>query len=185
MSVHVIATIILALWVSPSLIEERSERRDGVKKWDQKIVFLLSFFGSLTLLLAGLDHRFHWTDSFSPILQISGLCMFILGYGIVIIAGITNTFFSGVIRIQSERGHCVITGGPYRYIRHPGYLGLIFCMIAEPLMFNSLCAVIPTVCTVILFLIRTYFEDCTLKDELSGYSEYSRQIRFRIIPGIW
>ncbi|HWQ65843.1 MAG TPA: isoprenylcysteine carboxylmethyltransferase family protein [Methanospirillum sp.] len=183
--VHVIATIILALGVSPSLIEERSERRKGVKKWDQAMVLLLSVLGFIILLLAGLDHRFHWTDSFSLMLQISGLCMFILGYGIVINSGITNKFFSGVIRIQSDRGHHVVTEGPYQYIRHPGYFGLILCMIAEPLMFNSLWAAIPTVCAVILFLIRTYLEDCTLKDELSGYSEYSRQVRFRIIPGIW
>lgn len=183
--IHSVATIILALTINPALIEERCHRRSGVKKWDRKLVFLLSISGSLTLLVAGLDKRFYWTDSIPPILQILGLGLFILGYVILIRAGISNKFFSGVIRIQNDRGHHVVTTGPYQYIRHPGYFGLIFCMVGEPLMFTSLWAVIPTVLTVILLLIRTYFEDTTLKQELPGYSEYTSQVRFRIIPGVW
>ena len=183
--IHTVATAILVMSISPSLILERSYRKDGVKTWDVTLVRLLHGLGILLLITAGIDLRFHLTGYFPISLQVFGLILFILGYGILILAAISNPFFSALVRIQDEREHHVICNGLYQYIRHPGYLGLILCMVAEPLMFHSLPAWIPCILVVALFFIRTGFEDRTLIHELSGYSGYANRVKYRIIPWIW
>jgi protein-S-isoprenylcysteine O-methyltransferase Ste14 len=98
---------------------------------------------------------------------------------------IENRFFSGMVRIQSDRGHQVVSGGPYRWIRHPGYAGGLLTYLATPFLLDSSWAVIPAVLTAIVLLVRTRLEDTTLSNELPGYSDYARRVRFRILPGIW
>jgi protein-S-isoprenylcysteine O-methyltransferase Ste14 len=97
----------------------------------------------------------------------------------------SNRFFSATVRIQHERKHQVIAGGPYRYIRHPGYAGIIVFQIATPFLLGSLWALIPSGLSVVLFMLRTALEDKTLRDELSGYAEYAATVRRRLIPGVW
>jgi len=86
---------------------------------------------------------------------------------------------------SSHRGHTVATGGPYRYVRHPGYLGSILFQIATPLILGSLWALIPGVLAALLLVVRTALEDGTLQDELDGYNEYARRVRYRLLPGVW
>jgi protein-S-isoprenylcysteine O-methyltransferase Ste14 len=97
----------------------------------------------------------------------------------------SNKFFSATVRIQKERGHTVVTGGPYQYIRHPGYAGGVMSDLATPVMLGSLWALIPAVLTGCLLVVRTALEDKTLKNELIGYKEYARQVRYRLLPGVW
>jgi len=185
LGIHVGATTILALTIHPDLIEERSARRPGAKLWDRRLVLILWALGSLTLIVAGLDYRSHWTVPFPVLIQVGALAIFIIGYVIVILAGISNEYFSGIVRIQEERGHHVIMKGPYARIRHPGYLGLLLCLGSEPIMFNSFWALIPGGTTVGLLLLRTYLEDQTLRRELNGYPEYCSIVPFRLVPGVW
>jgi protein-S-isoprenylcysteine O-methyltransferase Ste14 len=96
-----------------------------------------------------------------------------------------NAFFSAVVRIQTDRGHQVADRGPYRFIRHPGYLGAIAFSLGVPLLLESWWALIPGLMSVILFLVRTHLEDQTLQEELPGYSEYAQKVRFRLFPGFW
>jgi protein-S-isoprenylcysteine O-methyltransferase Ste14 len=98
---------------------------------------------------------------------------------------ISNPFFASTVRIQSERGHSVISDGPYQYIRHPGYSGWIFTGMALPVMLGSLWALIPAGLTAIIFIIRTGLEDRTLRRELPGYEEYSQNTHFRLVPYVW
>lgn len=184
-SIHACATIILCLCIDVTLITERSTRRTDMKRWDQTLVRILTLSGFVILLVAGLDHRFHITPSIPISIQILGIGLFILGYGLLIWAAVSNAFFSAVVRIQHDRGHHVISHGPYRFVRHPGYLGLILCMIAEPLMFQSYVAIIPCIIAVAMLVWRTWREDHTLSEELSGYDEYSGFVPFRLLPGIW
>ena len=89
------------------------------------------------------------------------------------------------VRIQTDRGHTVISAGPYRVVRHPGYAGGIFAWIATPVFFSSYWLVVPTVAVIILTIIRTALEDRTLKEELPGYREYTERVRYCLLPGIW
>jgi protein-S-isoprenylcysteine O-methyltransferase Ste14 len=96
-----------------------------------------------------------------------------------------NAFFSQVVRIQSERGHTVISSGPYRYVRHPAYVGMILVVMGAPIMLGSWWALIPGVISAALTIIRTALEDKTLQAELPGYVEYSEHTRYRLMPGVW
>ena len=108
-----------------------------------------------------------------------------LGYAFSSWALIVNRFFSGTVRIQTERGHHVVTDGPYRIIRHPGYAGSLLGYVFIPILLDSLWAFIPAVLLIIVMFIRTASEDSTLQTELPGYAEYAEKTRYRLIPGIW
>jgi protein-S-isoprenylcysteine O-methyltransferase Ste14 len=97
----------------------------------------------------------------------------------------TNRFFSSTVRIQTDRGHEVVEGGPYRFMRHPGYVGAILLVTSISLVLGSLWALIPAGVVAVLLIIRTCLEDITLQRELTGYADYARRVRFRLVPGIW
>jgi protein-S-isoprenylcysteine O-methyltransferase Ste14 len=109
----------------------------------------------------------------------------IAGYGLVVWATGVNAFFSQVVRIQSERGHAVISSGPYRYVRHPAYVGMSLVVLGAPIMLGSWWALIPGVISALLVIVRTKLEDQTLRAELPGYAEYAQRVRYRLIPGLW
>jgi protein-S-isoprenylcysteine O-methyltransferase Ste14 len=89
------------------------------------------------------------------------------------------------VRIQKERGHTVVTDGPYRLVRHPGYVGSILSLMAAPFLLGSRWALIPAVLGVAGYVVRTALEDRTLQDELPGYREYTQRTRWRLLPGVW
>jgi protein-S-isoprenylcysteine O-methyltransferase Ste14 len=98
---------------------------------------------------------------------------------------LTNEFFSRDVRIQEDRGHAVVSDGPYRLVRHPGYAGFIVATLATPLVLGSLWALIPAALATAGLVVRTALEDRTLKEELDGYREFAQQTRYRLLPGIW
>jgi len=102
-----------------------------------------------------------------------------------IAATASNTFFSQVVRIQTERGHTVATGSPYHHVRHPAYAGAILYEQAVPVLLASWPALIVSSLNALLLILRTALEDRTLQGELTGYQEYVREVRYRLIPGIW
>jgi protein-S-isoprenylcysteine O-methyltransferase Ste14 len=139
-----------------------------------------------TFITAGLDAgRFHWSPFFPIWLQFLALLAFIIGSAISSWAMAVNKFFSTIVRIQKERGHYVVTGGPYKLVRHPGYTGAIIVSISLPLLLGSVWALIPAIIGDIILIIRTVLEDNTLKKELQGYDEYAKRVPRRLIPGIW
>jgi len=181
-----INTSITSLIMDPELIVERSGIGRNTKKWDIIPAFLIGRIGPLIILIvAGLDVRFRWSQQILVALQIVALGIAILGLLISDWAVISNKFYSGVVRIQKERGHTVVTNGPYRYVRHPGYVGAILFNIATPVILSSLWALIPAGLVVCITIIRTFFEDKTLQDELDGYKAYTARVPYRILPGIW
>jgi len=181
-----INTSITSLIMDPELIAERSGIGKDTKKWDIIPAFLIGRIGPLVILIvAGLDVRFRWSQQIPLALQIAALGIAILGLLVTDWAVISNKFFSGVVRIQKERGHTVVTSGPYRYVRHPGYVGAILSNIATPVILSSLWALIPAGLVVFITIIRTFFEDKTLQEELDGYKAYATRVRYCILPGIW
>jgi protein-S-isoprenylcysteine O-methyltransferase Ste14 len=136
--------------------------------------------------LPGLDdERYNWSPWIPPVLQIVALGVVAAGSLISVWAAAANKFYGHFVRIQTERGHYVISEGPYRYIRHPGYLGQIIFSLASALASGSLWALIPGGLFAALLVVRTVLEDRTLQEELEGYKEYTRRVRHRLIPCIW
>jgi protein-S-isoprenylcysteine O-methyltransferase Ste14 len=178
----------LILLKNPDMARERADagKKEDVKAWDKIIVPLIAIYGPLvSLIIAGLDERFGWTPDLPDSIQIIALCVIFLGTMVSTWAMVVNRFFSSHVRIQTDRGHTVISAGPYRVVRHPGYAGGIFAWIATPVFFSSYWVVIPTVAVILLTIIRTALEDRTLKEELPGYREYTERVRYRLLPGIW
>ena len=181
-----LATAIVVIPRNPDLLIERSRSDPGAKSWDKIIMPLASgFLPLVSWILAGLNDRLGWTPSVDEGIKIGGLFLTVLGHALVVWAMAANAFFSPLVRIQEERGHTVAVGGPYRFLRHPGYLGAIIFSSAVPLLLGSWWALIPGIGSVVLFILRTHLEDQTLIAELPGYQEYSRSTKFRLLPGIW
>jgi protein-S-isoprenylcysteine O-methyltransferase Ste14 len=179
------ATAIVILRVNPDLLAERLGPRKGARSWDLAIMSTIGVTTLVRLVVAGLDQRYGWTGAIPLTAQIVALAVSALGYGLVVWATASNAFFSQIVRIQSERGHSVAAGGPYRFVRHPGYLGTILYELAVPILLASWWALIVGGLNAILLIVRTALEDRTLQAELSGYDDYARQVRYRLLPGIW
>ena len=184
-AVWVAAMALILIPKSPELLIERATRKKGDKTWDTVILSIVGLTTIAKYILAGFDVRLGWTAQMPLTLQIAALVIAALGYALVTWAMAANVFFSKVVRIQDDRGHAVATGGPYRYVRHPGYIGTIAFELATPIMLGSLWALIPGGLAALLFVVRTALEDRTLQEELDGYQDYARQVRYRLLPGIW
>jgi len=137
------------------------------------------------LITAGLDARFGWSGSLSRGLWGLGLVIAFSSQMFVLWAMASNPFFAATVRIQGDRDHNVVRNGPYRLVRHPGYLGSVIYNLVIPLVLASWWTFIPALLSVVLLIIRTALEDCTLQAELPGYQEYSKITRFRLIPRVW
>jgi protein-S-isoprenylcysteine O-methyltransferase Ste14 len=136
-------------------------------------------------LAAGLQRRFSAPPSISAAVLILALIAAFLGTVFTLWAMVANPFFSGIVRIQKERGHTVASAGPYRYIRHPGYVGMLAFTLATPFILGSWWALVLALFTAAITVARTALEDRTLQRELEGYAEYARQVRYRLVPGVW
>lgn len=185
MGIYVLVFSAVILLVSNGLHEERSKRHADSKSWDRILVTILFLMGFIVLAVAGFDHRFGWTGELPFLIVLCACVLVVLGNAVVIWAATKNEFFSATVRIQEDRGHAVVTEGPYRFVRHPGYVGMITYVICQPLMLGSLVALVPAIIAVGLFFFRTSLEDRTLLDELPGYREYAGQVRYRLVPGVW
>ena len=161
------------------LVEERSQAGEGAKSWDKDHWHhYWHLAGSLCLILAGLDERFSWAGSIPFGVQVAAFVLLGLSYPLFTWAMVSNKFFSTIVRIQKDRGHTVQTGGPYRFVRHPGYASLLVSYIAIPIALGSWWACIPMGLLLINLLIRTSLEDRTLQKELDGYNDYTERVRF-------
>ncbi len=185
LAVVLISVVVSAFTLPAELLNERSSVGPGAKKWDKRIVFIFMILGMVVQVVAALDVRFAWSPGMPRILKDIALLATVASFWLVHRAMKTNRFFSPVVRIQSERGHVVITDGPYRYVRHPGYVGIIVSQFSIPVLLGSTMAFLVGICGCILLVVRTALEDGTLKRELPGYADYARQVRYRLLPGIW
>jgi protein-S-isoprenylcysteine O-methyltransferase Ste14 len=178
--------VVNLLVMSPELIAERGEIKENAKSWDKVLASLIGVLMLGAFVVIGLDERFGWSPQLDLAVHLVALIFYALGQGLFSWAMASNKFFSSTVRIQMDRDHTVVTGGPYQYVRHPGYVGYItsFCL-ATPLALGSLWALIPGCLGALLLIIRTALEDRTLLEELDGYKEYAQHVRYRLLPGIW
>jgi protein-S-isoprenylcysteine O-methyltransferase Ste14 len=176
---------VATLRFNPDLMAERLRPPKEAELWDRSIVSILRLAQLVRYILAGLDVRYAWTGGFPVAAQIAGVAVCLLSGALFTWAMASNAFFSQIVRIQSERGHAVSTGGPYRYVRHPGYVGMILFELALSTLLASWWAIAAGGVCIILLILRTALEDHTLQAKLTGYVDYARQVRYRLVPGIW
>jgi protein-S-isoprenylcysteine O-methyltransferase Ste14 len=178
----------LAIWTrrhDPELAAERTSTGEGVKRWDQIIMVIYSVLLLAMLAVSILDGgRFRWTHLPAWLRALGWMGIVFSGWMIWRVMK-ENTFLSEHVRIQSERGHKVITTGPYGVVRHPMYVGIITGLLGVPLVLGSLYGFWIAIPTAALFVVRTALEDRTLMEELPGYPEYAQRTRWRLIPFIW
>ncbi len=181
----IVVNAIVILPRNPDLIAERGQIKENAKSWDKTISALYAGCSLGILVVAGLDQRFSWSSPLNLTVALIALALYILGFALASWAMASNRFFSSVVRIQTDRGHTVATGGPYQFVRHPGYVGGIASALGSALLLGSLWALIPTGLLISLVIIRTALEDKTLQAELGGYKEYAGRVRYRLLPGVW
>lgn len=181
------ATLLWLIKNNPDLLKERLKMpiQKNQKGWDKVIVFALLILSMIWLPLPGLDAvRYQW--SHVPLaLKALGFIGLIPSFIIVFLTIKENAYLSTVVRIQQDRGHKVITTGPYRCVRHPMYSGMIILYLSFPLSLGSFYALIFSLAFILLIILRTHLEDRTLQKELPGYHEYAKRVRYRLVPGMW
>jgi len=179
------AHVLVLVPINPALLADRAGglRQPGSKRWDIWLATLMSLFFFSIVVVAGLDERWGWTGEIALGWRLAGCLLFIVHWTIFIWAMACNPFFSESVRIQP--GHQVAQRGPYRLVRHPGYLGNLLGCIGQPLLLGSWWAFIPAFLTILTLAIRTALEDKTLQQELPCYPEYAQQVRYRLFPRIW
>jgi protein-S-isoprenylcysteine O-methyltransferase Ste14 len=188
LAVYWAATAICCVWlwiVNPELFRARRKIQEGTKAWDKVLtVVVVIAFCAVFPVCALDDARYHWSAlPDGPV--IAGLVLFVIGFFGFAWAQSVNRNFEATVRIQTDRGHQVVTTGPYSIVRHPGYAFAIPMGIGMPLAMGSLYGLIPVGVLLVCVLIRTLAEDATLKAELPGYAEYAQRVKQRWIPGIW
>jgi protein-S-isoprenylcysteine O-methyltransferase Ste14 len=183
LGVHTALMLFAMAMIDPGLKAERM--RPGGAGIDRGFRPVLACLLLVHLVVAGLDARFGWTPVIATGPRLAALAVYLAGFGFSLWAMSANRFFSPVVRVQAERGHQVVRGGPYRFVRHPGYLGLIVSATSGAIVLGSLWALAPALPFVLVVLRRTLLEDRFLRGNLAGYSEYASAVRYRMAPGVW
>ncbi len=180
-------TMVAALAVqqrNPDLIREQMQPGQGNQDKMTVPLFVVSFL--IHWIIAGLDvGRYHWLSSVPVGLQIVGLIGFGVGFSLVAWSTIINQFYSSVVRLQTDRGQQVITSGPYRFVRHPGYVGWLLFFVFSGIALGSWVSMLPALVPAFAVIRRTMIEDRMLQGSLDGYSDYASRVRYRLIPGLW
>lgn len=168
------------------LTVDRASRAQEGQDWDKRVLGAYFLASVVTFAVAGLDSgRFGWSGQVPIWVAIAGVVLMLVGQVLFALAKRENAFFSSTVRIQDERGHKVCDTGLYRFVRHPGYLGMLLSLLAFPLVMQSFWAFIPASVGVLLLVVRTRLEDRFLEERLPGYVEYAARTRWRLIPGVF
>jgi protein-S-isoprenylcysteine O-methyltransferase Ste14 len=177
----------LGVWAmrkNPEVVNERG-KMENIKSWDKTLMTIYTVMLFVLFAVAGLDAgRFGWSV-IPGALQIAGFIALVFAMAVTYWAMATNPFLSTIVRIQDDRGHYVVTAGPYRYVRHPMYAMMFLMWPGIALELGSWWALIPSAVIVIVFVIRTVLEDRTLQSGLPGYVDYTQHVRYRLVPGVW
>lgn len=170
---------------SPELLNSRGKVQEGTKPLDKYLIFSYFFLAIIvTPLTAGLDVRYNLFPIHFNYIYLA-ISLYILSAAFSLWPMLHNPFFEGTVRIQKERMQKVIKSGPYKFVRHPGYIGMLFGSFPLPFAFGSALSLIPVIIMVIIIFVRTFFEDRTLHKELQGYSDYCKEVKYRLIPFLW
>ena len=181
-----LVTIVVVICDDKELARERMKPGAGEPGWDKTVLRLFASLILVNLVLASLDvGRWQFSDSVPDILQALGLAGIAIGMAIMTWCMVVNTFFAKVVRIKKDRGHRVIDSGPYRFVRHPGYVGWVILWFSFTLSLGSWLAVGASFIVNAVMVVRTFLEDRFLIENLAGYDAYAKRVKSRLLPGIW
>ena len=181
-----LASLAVVYLVNPEVLRQRGQTiRPDTAGFDRVFVVLFSSSRYATAVVAGLDAGRSGAGMPQRPWLCGGALLTVAGYVIGTWAMAVNEHFEPTVRIQTDRGHRVVTAGPYRWVRHPGYVGALLGTVGAPLMLESAWMFVPTAAIVLLFVVRTGLEDETLQRHLPGYREYAQRTRYRLLPGVW
>jgi protein-S-isoprenylcysteine O-methyltransferase Ste14 len=170
---------------NPELIRKRMQLGIKPRRWDRNVMFALTCAVVGTLVVAGLDARLGWADPLPGSAVALGAALLVVGDLLFLWAMAVNRFFTKVVVIEPENGHRVVDVGPYRLVRHPGYVGWFVMWLGVPLVLASAWALLPAALASGGIVVRTALEDADLAAELPGYRGYAERVRFRLLPGVW
>ncbi|MFX0167949.1 MAG: methyltransferase family protein [Candidatus Hodarchaeota archaeon] len=169
----------------------KAMRENPMRPYDKIFLAIYTLLFFLIPIFAGLDYQ-RFFGSWLHLLIAVPFWLVPFGFGLVLVgeaifgwANVSNPFFHGIMVIQKERGHSVVSKGPYQWVRHPGYLGQLLYYLGTPLLLGSWWAFFLGIILAVAFIYRTSKEDQVLKQELDGYDKYAAQTRKRLFPGIW
>jgi protein-S-isoprenylcysteine O-methyltransferase Ste14 len=183
-SVYTMVSAVYLRRVNPEIFYARSKIHKGTKRLDKVFMILLVVPLFAIFVVAALDARYAWS-SISNGMVILGYVLFTLGFAMSTWVFAVNKFAEPSVRIQTDRGHQVVSTGPYAIVRHPLYTACFILFVGMALAMGSCWAFIPIALVAAVLIARTSFEDRTLQEELPGYREYASRVRSRLIPGLW
>jgi protein-S-isoprenylcysteine O-methyltransferase Ste14 len=177
------------LWLAktdPALLAERLRltARDEQPAADKKFMLVFAATALVWLVAMGLDRRLHATG-FPLALQGLGLAMYLLSTGFIMWVFRVNSFAAPVIKVQAARDHHVISSGPYAWVRHPMYSGVMLFFFGIPLLLGSWWGLVIAPLFAVLFAVRARIEERALVAGLPGYADYVARVRYRLLPGVW
>lgn len=183
------ASLAHAIWLAffvPELAAQRSSIHANTKTWERPLL-LVYMLNKLILgpMAIGLDLGHIHLSQPSVVLQMAAVPLYLLALALIFWSMKSNPYFELTARIQTERNQKVVTTGPYRFIRHPGYCGMAIQSLTAPFMARSILALAVSIVSVAVVVIRTSLEDRMLKNELAGYLEYTKRTKARLIPCFW
>jgi protein-S-isoprenylcysteine O-methyltransferase Ste14 len=171
--------------VNPIIYRARSRFQPGTMAWDRKLLAIILPAMVLSIPLSAFDAgRMHWS-SVPGWAIVLGYAANLVSIAITAWAQAVNPFFEPGVRLQTERKQHVIDSGPYRFVRHPGYVGALLAFAGVPLALGSWWGLVPAAAAGALLIVRTSWEDRLLRENLAGYADYARRVGFRLFPGLW
>ena len=181
--------VVCGLWLAksdPALLAERMRpmMQQGQPAADKKFMLIFVAVMLVWLIAIGLDRRVHASDV-PQALQVTGFVMYLLSTAFIMWVFRENSFAAPVVKVQAERGHHVISTGPYAIVRHPMYGSIMLFFFGVPLLLGSWWGLVVAPLFAVLFAVRTGIEERALSADLPDYADYAARVRYRLLPGLW
>ena len=179
----------VTIWLyhhNPGLLQERMRLRTSDQlAWDKVLFPLLMIIPFAWLIFMSFDAvRFHWSPL--PVwLEFVGVVVLVCSFYLLFLTFRENAYLSPVVRIQEERGHTVVSTGPYHYVRHPMYAAMLVFVVGTSLLLGSGYGILLALLFMVVLARRAVLEERTLREELHGYAAYMTQVKYRLIPYVW